>query len=65
MALPGVVLRPFEVPGMRSAEKRAMWSSHREFRRCAGIVMIEGARTTPRVSESNHKAILPTWAVPP
>jgi hypothetical protein len=63
MALPGIVLSPFEVPGMRIAEKRAMWSSHREFAGSAGIIMIEGADNT-RVSDSNHTAILPTWAVP-
>jgi hypothetical protein len=63
MAPLGVVLRPFELPGIRFAEKRAMWSSHREFAGSAGIIMIEGADNT-RVSDSNHTAILPTWAVP-
>jgi hypothetical protein len=61
IAPPGVVLSPFEVPGMRIAEKRAIWSSHREFAGSAAIIMIEGAGN--RIRE-HHKAILPTWAVP-
>ena len=63
MATPGALAGAFAFAGMQMAKKRVMWSSHREFAGCAGMVMIEAAGCLrAKQADGDHKTNLPACA---